>query len=94
MNEPEIVQAVVTGDGEAGLSALLVPAEGGDAPTVAAAVARLNKRLSQTERLRRHALVPPFTIENGLLTPSHKIRRRAVIQLHGAALHPAKAALT
>ena len=86
MNEPEILQAVVTGDGQAGLSALLVPAEGGDATTVAAAVARLNPRLSPTERIRRHALAPPFTIENGLLTPSHKIRRRAVLRAYGAAL--------
>ena len=86
MNEPEVAQAVVCGDGQAGLSALLVPHEGGDATTVAAAVARLNKRLSQSERIRRHALAPPFTIENGLLTPSHKIRRRAVMQAHGAAL--------
>lgn len=86
MNEPEIAQAVISGDGQAGLSALLVPAHDGDAVTVAAAVARLNPRLSPTERIRRHALVPPFTIENGLLTPSHKIRRRAVIKAHGAAL--------
>ncbi len=86
MTEPGIAQAVVCGDGQAGLSALLVPDEGGDAVTVGAAVARLNKRLSQSERIRRHALVPPFTIENGLLTPSHKIRRRAVIQAHGAAV--------
>ena len=86
MNEPEIAQAVVCGDGQAGLSALLVPAQDGDAVTVAAAVARLNPRLSATERIRRHALVPPFTIENGLLTPSHKIRRTAVIRTHGAAL--------
>ncbi len=86
MNEPEIAQAVVSGDGQAGLSALLVPAHDGDAVTVAAAVARLNPRLSPTERIRRHALVPPFTIENGLLTPSHKIRRRAVLKAHGSAL--------
>jgi long-chain acyl-CoA synthetase len=84
MNEPEILQGVITGEGQAGLFALLVPAEGGDATTVAAAVARLNTRLSPTERIRRHALVPPFTIENGLLTPSHKIRRTAVIRTHGA----------
>ncbi len=86
MNEPEIAQAVVSGDGQAGLSALLVPAHDGDAVTVAAAVARLNPRLPSTERIRRHALVPPFTIENGLLTPSHKIRRRAVIKAHGEVL--------
>ena len=82
MAEPEIAQAVVHGDGQAGLSALLVPADGEDAGTVAAAVARFNGRVSVTERVRRHALAPPFTIENGLLTPSHKIRRAAVLRMH------------
>jgi len=86
MHEPEILQAVVTGDGEAGLSALLVPAEGGDSASVGAAVARVNARLSVTERIRRHRLVPPFTIENGLLTPSHKIRRNQVLRTHRGVL--------
>jgi len=82
MQEPEILQAVVTGEGQAGISALLVPAEGGDAQSVGAAVARLNASLSTTERIRRHSLVPPFTIENGLLTPSHKIRRGHVLRAY------------
>ncbi len=82
MHEPEILQAVVTGDGQAGLSALLVPAEDGDARSVGAAVARLNARLSVTERIRWHRLVPPFTIENGLLTPSHKIRRNQILRTY------------
>ncbi|MEA2740422.1 MAG: long-chain acyl-CoA synthetase, partial [Acetobacteraceae bacterium] len=61
-------------------SALVVPAEGCDDVAVALAVSRINKRLSVTERIRKHALVAPFTIENGLLTPSQKIRRMLVLR--------------
>lgn len=86
MREDEIQQAVVAGDGQAGLSALLVPAERCDARAVAAAVDRVNRRLSVTERVRRHALVSAFTVENGLLTPSHKIRRALVLHRHAEVL--------
>ena len=78
--EPEIAQAVVLGDRSASLSALLVPIDGAGDPAVSAAVSRVNARVSVTERVRRHALVPPFSVENGLLTPSHKVRRREVIR--------------
>ncbi len=80
MAEPEIAQAVVAGDGRAGLTALLVPAEGHDEVSVALALTRANHRLSVTERIRRHAVVNAFTVENGLLTPTHKIRRLMVIR--------------
>ena len=55
MAEPEIAQAVVAGDGRAGLTALVVPAEGYDDVAVALAVNRVNQRLSVTERIRKHA---------------------------------------
>jgi long-chain acyl-CoA synthetase len=90
MAEPEIAQAVVAGDGRAGLTALLVAAEGYDDVAVALAVNRTNHRLSVTERIRKYAIVPAFTLENGLLTPTQKIRRMLVIRANAqvlAALH-------
>jgi long-chain acyl-CoA synthetase len=80
MAEPEIAQAVVAGDGRAGLTALVVPADGHDDVSVALALTRTNHRLSVTERIRRHAVVKPFTIENGLMTATQKIRRLMVIR--------------
>ena len=90
MAEPEIAQAVVAGDGRAGLTALVVPADGYDDVAVALAVNRTNHRLSVTERIRKHAIVPAFTVDNGLLTPTQKIRRMLVIRANAqtlAALH-------
>jgi len=91
MAEPEIAQAVVAGDGRSSITALVVPAQGYDEVGAALAITRVNHRLSVTERIRKHAMVPPFTVENGLLTPTQKIRRMLVIrantdvlaQLHG-----------
>jgi long-chain acyl-CoA synthetase len=81
---PAIAQAVVCGEGRSGLAALLVPAEGHGEAAVSKAVAAVNKTLAVTERIRRHAIVPPFTIENGLLTASQKVRRHLVLQRHAA----------
>ena len=86
MTETEIAQAVVAGEGRGGLSALVVPADGFDDVAVALAVNRTNLRLSVTERIRKHALVRPFTTENGLLTPSQKIRRMLVIRTNADVL--------
>jgi long-chain acyl-CoA synthetase len=84
--EPAILQAVVLGEGQSGLTALLVAADGYDAAAVAAAVAAVNRRLSVTERIRRHAVVPAFTLENGLLTATQKIRRHLVREAHAETL--------
>lgn len=55
------------------------------------AVERVNKRLSQPERVRRFRLVAePFTTDNAMLTPSMKIRRHVINGTYAdqlAALH-------
>jgi long-chain acyl-CoA synthetase len=52
-----------------------------------AAIDRVNKDLSVTERIRRFILADgPFTIENEQLTPSLKIRRHILKQVYGERL--------
>ncbi|MCB9665185.1 MAG: long-chain fatty acid--CoA ligase [Alphaproteobacteria bacterium] len=46
---------------------------------IQAALDDVNRELPGYEQIRKFALVPePFTVDNGLLTPSLKVRRRAV----------------
>lgn len=81
--EPEVAQAVAAGEGLAGVVALIVPAEG-QAERVGEAVKRVNARLSNIERIRRfQTLSEGFTVENGLLTPTMKIKRRQVLERYG-----------
>ena len=78
--EPEVAQAVVGGEGQAGVVALVVPAEGRD---IQAAIKRVNAQLSPIERIRRTVVLEePFTVENGLLTPTMKVKRRQVLETH------------
>ena len=51
------------------------------------AVKRVNGRLSAVERIRRVALrAEPFTVENGLMTPTMKLRRAQIYREHAALL--------
>jgi long-chain acyl-CoA synthetase len=91
--EPEIAQAMVAGDRQPFLVGLLVPDRewAAHAPDIQAglqtAVDRVNARLSVTERVRRFIVADePFTIDNGELTPSLKIRRHRLKARYGTRL--------
>jgi long-chain acyl-CoA synthetase len=54
---------------------------------IGAAMARVNRGLSPTERVRRFVVAAePFTIANGQLTPTLKIKRHVIREVYGAAL--------
>ncbi|WP_338032063.1 AMP-dependent synthetase/ligase [Elioraea rosea] len=77
-----IAQAVVAGDGRSHLVALIVPADGADEKEIGLAVDEANRTLTVTERIRHWRAVPAFTIENGLLTSTQKVRRQIVLREH------------
>ena len=74
--QPEIAQAVVRGDGEVALKALLVPA--GPGVDVGPAIERVNSDLPGYARIADFLLVPPFTPANGLLTGNGRPRRAEI----------------
>ena len=81
--EPEIAQSMVVGDRRPHLVAVLVPEEGME-DGVRAAVERANQRLGAIERVKRFTVArEPFTIDNGQMTPTLKVRRHAVTEAYG-----------
>jgi long-chain acyl-CoA synthetase len=92
--EPEIAQAMAYGDKHPHIVALLVPEEHlarRDRDTVrrvlATAVERANARLSPLEKVRNFLVATePCSTDNGMLTPTLKIRRHLVRAAYGAQL--------
>jgi len=92
MLQPEIAQALVVGDRRPYLVALICPdpefksslagaANGELGAAIAAAVKRTNSDLSQIERIRRYEVLPElFSVENGMMTPTMKLRRPIIIE--------------
>ena len=80
---PRIAEALVVGEGEKFVAALIVPAEGATREQIAEAVARVNEALADFEKIKKFALIPnDLTVESGLMTPSLKLKRKAVIERH------------
>jgi len=59
----------------------------GFAKAIGVAVGRVNQRLSSVERVRHFAIAAePFTIANGQMTPTLKIKRHVICEAYGAVL--------
>ena len=96
--EPEIAQAMVYGDKHPHLVAVLVPDQNWlkelkstmEPPHKALlpVLDKVNQSLSNIEKIRHYLIADEtFTTENGLLTPTMKIRRHKIINKYGKALN-------
>ncbi len=91
--EPEILQAMAYGDKRPNLVALLVPdpdwlaTQSDDEArdkALKAAVDRVNAKLNNIEKVRRFIVADePFSVENGQMTPTMKIRRHVIKESYG-----------
>ena len=77
--QPAILQAVVGGEAEASLSAVLVPLPGVSDDQLAAAVTAANLRLPDYARIGHWQHSAPFSAANGLATGNGRPRRDAIL---------------
>jgi long-chain acyl-CoA synthetase len=83
--DPEFVAAYAKGEVPADMSALA--ADPGFTKAIGAAVSRVNLTLMPSERVRRFVVAAEaFSIANGQMTPTLKIKRHVIRQRYGAAL--------
>ena len=81
----QAVMAQIGGGGDPDLSELV--ARDDVRALYDAAVERVNGRLPRHERLKRFALLPTeFSVENGELTPTLKVKRRVVTDRWGSVI--------
>jgi long-chain acyl-CoA synthetase len=83
--DPDFVAGYATQDASAA-DLVALAADPGFTKAVGAAVGRVNQTLSPIERVRRFIIAAePFTIANGQMTPTLKIKRHVIREVYGRA---------
>lgn len=82
------MQAAVFGEGQTGLTAMLVLRDARDSAKVKETLAQVNQQLPDYARIAAHLVIKePFSFNNGLCTANGRIRRDAIWQTYSSQLN-------